>query len=221
MNKAFLKDHYDAILSNNREKIMSGGCGDTFLGNARSDNRMALVVLIRISAGIADRINACIDEIKKIEPDLYFYPAGDLHITVMDILKGEEGRSIPQNIEDYIQCIEECSRSISPFNIMFDGLTASDNAVMVRGYYDDELMIFRQNLREMFKKRGLLLEERYETVSSHVTTARLYDKFRNPERLLDYIEKPRIFGTMTVSEMELSFHNWYDTRKETISRISL
>ncbi len=221
MNKAFLKDHYDAILANNREKIMSGGCGDAFIENVSSDNRMALVVLIRISPETSDRINTCIAGLKEIEPDLYFYPAGDLHITVMDILKGEEGRRIPQNIEDYIQCIEECSRPISPFDITFDGLTASDNAVMVRGYYDDELMIFRQNLREMFKKRGLLLEERYETVSSHITIARLHDRYRDPERLLNYIEKPRLFGTMTVSEMELSFHNWYDTRKETISRISL
>ena len=221
MNKEFLNDHYDSILANNREKILSGGCGDAFLDNARSDNRMALVVLIRISAGIADRINSCIDEIREFEPDLYFYPAEDLHVTVMDILKGEEGRSIPQNIDDYIQCIREAGRLISPFNIMFDGLTASDNAVMVRGYYDDELMIFRQNLREMFKKRGLLLEERYETVSSHITIARLYDKYWDPERLLNYIEKPQVFGTMTVSEMELSFHNWYDTRKERISTIYL
>ena len=221
MNKAFLKDHYDSILANNMEKILSGGCGDAFLENARTDNRMALVILIRISPETADRINTCIAGLKEIEPDLYFYPAEDLHITVMDILKGEEGRSIPQNIDDYIQCIREAVRSISPFNIMFDGLTASDNAVMVRGYYDDELMIFRQNLREMFKKRGLLLEERYETVSSHITIARLHDKYRDPERLLNYIEKPQVFGTMTVSEMELSFHNWYDTRKNKISTIYL
>ena len=31
---------------------------------------------------------------------------------------------------------------------------------------------------------------------------------------MDYIEKPHSFGTMTVKNMEISFHNWYDTRKQ-------
>ena len=117
--------------------------------------------------------------------------------------------------------MEECSKGIPPFNIEFDGLTASDNAVMVRGYYDDQLQIFRQRLRDMLGQRGLLLEERYKTISSHVTISRLYDQYQNSEKLLDYIETPRSFGTMTVKNMEISFHNWYDTRKETLSVLSL
>ena len=128
---------------------------------------------------------------------------------------------MPPNIIVYIHCIEECSKDISPFKIEFDGLTASDNAIMVRGYYDDQLMVFRQKLRDMLKQRGLSLEERYKTISSHVTIARLLSKYQNPEKLLDYIEKPRSFGNMTVSNMEISFHNWYDTRKEVLSTIEL
>ena len=221
MDKAFLDHHYDSIISENRDKILAGGKGDPFLQNALTDNRMALVVLIRITSEIAERINSCIEDLKCIEPDLYFYPAKDFHITVMDVLRGEEGREIPPNIGEYIQCIEECSKDISPFNIVFDGLTASDNAVMVRGYYEDGLMIFRQKLRDMLAQRGLLLEERYKTVSSHVTISRLPNKYQNPEKLLDYIKRPRLFGTMTVHEMEISFHNWYDTRKEILSKVLL
>ena len=116
---------------------------------------MALVVLIRIPSDAAEKINRCIDDLKGIEPNLYYYPAEDFHITVMDVLKGEEGRRIPPNINEYIRCIEECSKDISPFKVKFDGLTASDNAIMVRGYYDDQLMVFRQNLRDMLKQRGL------------------------------------------------------------------
>ena len=216
MRRAFLDNHYDSILSNNREKILEGGTADTLLKNALADNRMSLVVLIRISPDVAEKINCCIDDLKEIEPNLYYYPAQDFHITVMDVLKGEEGREIPQNINEYIRCIEECSKGITPFKIEFDGLTASDNAVLVRGYYDDQLMEFRQKLRDMLNQRGLSLEERYKTISCHVTIARLHNKFQNPEKLLDYIEKPRLFGTMTVSNMEISFHNWYDTRKEVI-----
>ena len=221
MDRSFLVNHYDSILAANREKILAGGARDAFLDNALTDNRMSLVVLIRIPLDAAEKINSCINELKGIEPNLYYYPAQDFHITVMDVLKGEEGRSIPPNITEYIHCIEECSKDISPFKIEFDGLTASDNAIMVRGYYDDQLMVFRQKLRDMLKQRGLSLEERYKTISSHVTIARLLSKYQNPEKLLDYIEKPRSFGNMTVSNMEISFHNWYDTRKEVLSTIEL
>jgi len=221
MDRSFLDNHYDSILTANREKILAGGVGDVLLERVLTDSRMSLVVLIRIPLNVAEKINSCIDDLKGIEPNLYYYPVKDFHITVMDVLKGEEGRRIPQNITEYIRCIEECSKEISPFKIRFDGLTASDNAILVRGYYDDQLMVFRQKLRDMLKQRGLLLEERYKTISSHATIARLHSKYQNPERLLDYIEKPRSFGTMTVSSMEISFHNWYDTRKEVLSAIEL
>ena len=221
MDRSFLVNHYDSILAANREKILAGGARDAFLDNALTDNRMSLVVLIRIPLDAAEKINSCINELKRIEPNLYYYPAQDFHITVMDVLKGEEGRSIPPNITEYIRCIEECSEDISPFRIEFDGLTASDNAIMVRGYYDEQLMVFRQKLRDMLKQRGLSLEERYKTISSHVTIARLHSKFRSPEKLLEYIEKPRVFGTLTVSNMEISFHNWYDSRKEVLSVVEL
>ena len=95
------------------------------------------------------------------------------------------------------------------------------NNTFYKGYYEDHLLIFREKLRGMLKLKGLLLEERYKTVSSHVTIARLYNKFQNAEKLLEYIERPRSFGTMTVQNMEISFHNWYDTRTEILSTIEL
>ena len=221
MERSFLDNHYDSILAANKEKILAGGMGDALLEKAPEDSRMSLVVLIRISSEVAEKINSCIDDLKRIEPNLYYYPAKDFHITVMDVLKGEEGREIPPNITEYIRCIEECGKGITPFKIEFDGLTASDNAILVRGYYDEQLMVFRIKLRDMLKQKGLSLEERYKTISSHVTIARLHRKYQNTEKLLDYIEKPRSFGTMTVSNMEISFHNWYDTRKEVLSAVDL
>ncbi len=144
-----------------------------------------------------------------------------MHITVMDILGGREGRQIPENLDEYRSCIEKCASKIEPFNIAFDGLVASDNAVMVKGFYDEALLKFRESLRASFAEKGLLLEERYKTISSHITITRLYDKYRDPERLLEYVERPHSFGTMTVTSMELAFHNWYDTRNELLSRVVL
>ncbi len=90
MDRSFLDNHYDSILAVNREKILSGGVGDVLLERALTDSRMSLAVLIRIPLNVAEKINRCIDDLRGIEPNLYYYPAKDFHITVMDVLKGEE-----------------------------------------------------------------------------------------------------------------------------------
>ena len=221
IDRALLSQHYDKILSDNKDRILSGGTGDGLLVDAGEDRRMALAILIRISPDIKKKIQDCIAELRVIEPDLYFYPEHDLHITVMDVLRGEEGRRIPENIAQYIHCIEECCRDISPFTIIFDGLTASDNAIMVRGFYDVELLRFREHLRNAFAETGLKLEERYKTISSHITITRLPKRYHDPEALMDYVTKPRFFGSMAVDSMEVTFHNWYDTKKSVLSKIYL
>ena len=90
-DREFLNDFYNIkIFEKNKAKILSGGVGDSFLFHAEKDRRMALVLLIRINPFISFNIEKCINDLKAIEPDLYYYPCKDLHITVMDILKGEE-----------------------------------------------------------------------------------------------------------------------------------
>jgi 2'-5' RNA ligase len=211
------------IYQKNKQKILSGGIGDKFLANAKNDNRMSLDILIRLSPEISTKIEECISELKSVEPNLYYYPKEDFHITVIDILKGAEGRTIPTNLKEYKECIQKCIREIKPFKIEFKGLTASDNAVMVKGYYEYELQKFRELLRKELKEKGLALEERYETISSHITIMRIPDKLENPNDFCKFIElgQERMFGIMNVNSFELSFHNWYDTKKEVLLNIEL
>ena len=224
INKDFLKEHYNNIFIKNKEKICQGGVKDDLLSNVQNDERMSIVLLIRISPNISANIEKCINKVKEIESDsMYFYPSSDFHITVIDILKGEIGRKIPENINDYINCINECAKQIKPFEIEFEGLTASDNAVLVKGFYDNELQKFRELLRESLSKNNLKLEERYKTISSHITIVRNKDKLKNPEKLISFIENEskNNFGKMKVDSFELCFHNWYDTKKQAIAKINL
>ena len=222
ITKEILKEHYDNIFKKNKEKIKNGGVKDELLLNAQNDKRMSIVLLIRISPDISKNIENCINKIKEIESDsMYFYPSTDFHITVIDILKGEENRNIPENINEYIKCIRDCAKQIKPFEIEFDGLTASDNAILVKGFYDNELQKFRELLRESLIKNNLKLEERYKTISSHITIARNKELLKNPEKIMEFIEKDYYFGKMKVESIELSFHNWYDTKKKVIEKIYL
>ena len=221
-NKEKLDEHYNInIFQKNKEQFISGGIGDKSLNNAKNDNRMSLDLLIRIPSEINDKIEECISELKNIEPNVYYYPKTDFHITVIDILKGEENREIPQNLNEYIECIKICASKIKPFKIKFDGLTASNNAILIKGYYEEELQKFRESLRKILKERKLLFQERYETISCHITIMRIPDKVNKPKDLIKVIEKKQIFGIMEVNTMELAFHNWYDTKKEILSIINI
>lgn len=220
-NKPGLIELYSGILKQNQQKLLSGGTGDSFLTSSSTDERMALALVFRPSGEIAGRITAHLEQLRDMEPDLYFYPPRDLHVTVVDILKGMPGRKIPDNIEQYIQCIKECAARIRPFTVEFDGMTASDNAAMVKGFYEAELEDFRILIRRAFAEKSLPLEERYQTISSHITTTRIPIKLQNPKAFIDYIMEPVSFGTMKTDSLELVFHNWYDSKKTVLAKFPL
>lgn len=104
----------------------------------------------------------------------------------------------------------------------FEGLTYSDSAIMIKGYYTNELECLRQQLRQSIPEIGLDLEERYETKSCHITLARFPKKIHNPLYMLNFIEQNNHFpiGTFTVNKLELVFHNWYDSKKELLGGIT-
>ncbi len=220
-DRSFLSEHYASILKKNYETLLLGGNGRLDYTDFVENNVRSLVVLIRIAPDVGQRIAVCIDRLKTIEPDMYFYPQKDFHITVLDVLKGEAGRQIPENISEYIEAVKACANSIKPFEIEFDGLTASDNAVMVRGFYESALQSLREKLRQEIRSRGLTLDERYETFSSHVTIARLCDKYSEPQKILSFVNTPISFGKMSVSSLEICFHSWCDSKKKVLCEIPL
>ena len=108
-----------------------------------------------------------------------------------------------------------------PFYAAFSGMIASDNAALVKGYYEYGLEELRQLLRKQFADNNLLLEERYKTIPSHITTIRIPDKLNNPSTFIKYIEKDNEFGKMQVEGLELVFHNWYDSKKTILASMDL
>ena len=220
-NKQRLDELYNGILEQNRHKLLSGGTGDPFLTSSSIDERMALVLVFRPSVEVVVKITTHLGKLRDMEPNLYFYPARDLHVTVIDILKGRLGRQIPDNIEQYIQCIKECAAQIRPFSVEFEGMTSSDNAAMVKGFYEADLENFRIMIRHAFAEKSLPLEERYQTISSHITLVRIPVSLQNPKAFVDYIMEPVSFGTMKIDSLELIFHNWYDSKKTILAKFSL
>ena len=220
-NEIILKEHYNHILEQNKEILIKGGHGDPFLLSPKTDARMAVALLIRVKGEASGKITDYLQKLKKTEPALYYYPPQDFHITVLDILRGKPNRAIPENIADYIACIQECADKIKPFCIDFQGVTASDNAVLVCGYYEYGLEEIRRSVRKALLERNLILEERYQTISAHITVARIPQRLGHPEQFLNQIKEEICFGKMEVDSLELTFHNWYDSEKTKLAEFTL
>ena len=140
---------------------------------------------------------------------------------MLDILRGIPNRQLPDNLDDYVACIEACAKKVQPFDIMLQGTTLSDNAVLINGYYEEELEKMRQLLRKNLWESHLELEERYETFSSHVSVARIKSCLSNPNEFVESTITDVIFGKIHVDEMEMVFHDWYDSKKQVVAQIKL
>lgn len=215
---------YDSIRTKNTEVFLSGGVPDDFLNHPETDTRMAVALVIRPAEAVRQSICAVLQELHAEFPELYCYPADDLHITVLDVLRGRPGleKPSPALLAQYKNCIEAAVSQLEPFSIQFKGLVFSDGAVMVKGFDDGGLEILRAALRSALRAEGLSLEERYETTSCHITAVRFPEKLHAPAALLKRLERcdAMDFGSCAVTGFELTYHNWYDSRKECIFGVS-
>lgn len=204
--------------------IQNGGIVDQFLAHPEQDFRMGVSLVFRIPDPVKTSILKKMNDIKYCAPELYYYPTADFHVTVLDLQRAKQGLMCSSELaERYTEAIQHVAREILPFEASFCGMTASDGAVFVKGYYDSSLEIFRQKLRTLFRARDLPLDERYETFSCHITVVRFPRKIESPSAFSDVISNLSEidFGRFTVDSVQLVYHNWYDSRKEILSEIPL
>lgn len=216
---------YDSIRAKSIDAFLSGGVPDDFLNHPETDTRMAVALVIRPPETIRQAVCAVLEELHTDFPELYCSPADDLHITVLDILRGRPGleKPAPALLARYMSYLESAVARLEPFSVQLKGLVFSDGAVMVKGFDDGGLEALRAALRPALRAAGLPLEERYETTSCHITAVRFPEKLRDPAGLLAWLEQyaDTDLGSFEVTGAELTYHNWYDSRKECISAIHL
>ncbi|WP_378956485.1 2'-5' RNA ligase family protein [Pelosinus sp. sgz500959] len=197
---------------------------DQFLNNMGEDKRFGLTLQINIQGATNDLYKDIIKQIKKIEPDLYFYPDSDLHITVLEVISGnsEFEKDDAQN-NKMIELIENALSSIIKFDIEFKGLIVSDAAVLGKGYYRQGLNQIRNKIRELSREENIDVEQRYQRTSAHFTGIRFKSPLKNRSQLLDIVQKYNVaeIGRFRVNELELVIHDWYNRRKEVIKTFTL
>ena len=184
----------------------------------RNDHRFGLTILIRPVEPIKQAINQFLMHLKTLEPDQYYYPCTDMHVTVLSVITCYNGFTrLSFNRENYTKVVEQSLKNIHPFKLHFQGITASPAGILAQGYPGGMLNLLRKNLRTFLKKSGLetSFDTRYAIVAAHSTIMRFKYPLKNPDKFLKVLEEFRHheFGCMQVSEIELVFNDWYQ-RKE-------
>lgn len=214
-----LKTHYNNLFQKSLQAIQATNFQvDNYLKNRQTDHRFGLTLLLRPSEMVKNNIQKFLSHLKTIEPDQYYYPNEDLHVTVLSIISCRAGFQLEQvQLEDYFKLIAQSLVNIPQFNLHFKGLTMSPSSVMITGFYETTaLNDLRDNLRKHFKAADIeqSIDSRYRLFTAHSTVVRFQKEVQQKQAFIDLIQQYRDcdFGKMEVGEVEFVFNDWYQQR---------
>ncbi len=227
-----LETIYRNMWLNAEQKILAGQYDiDTLIGSEKDTRRgMTLLSYLHETDGpVSRRLMAFNEELARHEPDQYFYPENELHLTILSIISCIEGfRLTDIDSAAYREIIREATRHIGPLEIHCKGITASAACVVVQGYpLNDQLEALRDGLRVALGNSSLstTMDSRYKLATAHSTIARFQAPLRNSHRLIELLRDYRDydFGVYKVHQVDLVFNNWYQHLSQTqhLARLAL
>lgn len=210
-----LQQHYNELWRNASESFRQGVFEiDTDIDNP-ADTRAGLTLLIRPPQAVAKAWQAMRHELEAAEPGQYYYPASDLHITVMSIISCYPGLTLSTiDLQQYITLIRHTLNEARAFTIDFSGITASPSCILLQGFPGNNMLEqIRNGLRQTFKSSSLVhsIDKRYTVQTAHITAVRFKNNLTHPERFLNILNDYRTnaFGSGTIDQVELVYNDWY------------
>jgi hypothetical protein len=212
------KELYDAIHAANIDDLRHGRIDtDPLLLPGAGDPRRGVSLIIPVQ-GSREHYQELVNRFSQVEPDQYYYPFEDLHITIFDFIQGSAAyqRSNDRN-RQFLQISREAASDIQPFRLQQQGVVFSRTAGLIRGYDDNILVDMREKIRKRLQELNLPNDERYASESAHTTFMRFPCQLRNPQALAELIEQQREIdlGSEKITFCQLVEHDWYNTRSRT------
>ncbi|MBD8489934.1 mutarotase [Echinicola sp. CAU 1574] len=210
-----LNKHYDQLFENSLIKVKTDQYEIDKQIQSPSDSRRGLTLLARPSLETKGQIQKFLVILKGLEPDQYYYPDSDLHMTVLSIISCYVGFELKNiRVPDYIELVQKSLKGVQPFKIKLKGGTFSPAGILVKGYPENNtLQQLRNQLRDNFKGADLeqSLDKRYAIQTAHSTIMRFSSPLLRKEQLIAKIEqyKDHDFGSFTVDSLELVYNDWY------------
>jgi 2'-5' RNA ligase len=217
-----LQAHYDDMRRTAFGKLAHGEATLDMLLDSAHDTRRGITLLARPPARITSLIEELLADFQQLEPDQYYYPSSDIHLTILSIISCYQGFTLDAiNPEEYQQAISTILQHIPPFRIRFTGLTASPGGIIVQGFPEDTgLQYLREQIRRYFLASNLQqsIDQRYSIQTAHSTVIRFRKKLVDPARLLQTIERYERFtiGLFEINILELVYNDWYQRQEHTL-----
>lgn len=190
---------------------------DSLIGSEQDDRRgiTALVYLEKNNSAVCEKIGNFISDVSHLEPAQYFYPANELHLTLLSIISCVQGLKL-QDVDSqaYRELFKQALQDMAPFKVHFRGITASPAAIVIQGFpSDDHLGELRERMRKLYGASSLRtsMDRRYKLEGAHATAVRFRDGVTQPDALKQLLDKYRNydFGVAEITSLDLVFNNWY------------
>ncbi|KUG09457.1 2'-5' RNA ligase family protein [Solirubrum puertoriconensis] len=210
-----LATHYTAMWREALPRLESNSIATDPLIDDPNDHRLGLTLVIRPAAEVKQRMVEFVQQLQGFEPDQYYYPPSDMHVTLLTLISCYEGFSLDQvDLDAYTQLLAGVVQEARPFTLDFTGITASAATVMVQGFPRSEaLQQLRSRLRTAFHVSGLpqTIDKRYVLQTAHSTVARFRAPLQQRQRFVEALQQYRqhVFGSMQVEQVELVCNDWY------------
>ena len=217
-----LQKHYNSMRAAAFCRLTQGKADLDTLINSAQDTRRGITLLTRPPAPITAAIETVMADFQRAEPDQHYYPAADIHLTLLSIISCYSGFAL-EMIEpaDYRQAVHTILQDVRPFKISFSGLTASPGAIIVQGFPQDEgLKKLRDKARSFFQQSELQqsIDQRYSIQTAHSTVVRFTKEPLSADVLVSTIKKYQDydFGEFEVDTVELVYNDWYQRAANTV-----
>ncbi|MDO6447274.1 hypothetical protein Q4493_16005 [Colwellia sp. 1_MG-2023] len=210
-----LKNLYSQMWLNSIDKFHNNNCEIDDLIHDQSDMRRGITVLSYLDNSVSENITNFLNELQVIEPEQYYYPRSELHLTILSVISCFVGFKLSSiNVEDYSAIFQETMLDFEPFTINFKGITVSSSCILIQGFPESEqLNHLRDSLRANFNgsKLKTTIDSRYKLSTAHITAVRFRAPFKNNHQLMAVLSKFRNydFGTLEIKSLDLVFNNWY------------
>jgi 2'-5' RNA ligase len=182
-----------------------------------------LTVIARPSPKVQHSVALFLRELRRLEPDQYYYDASEFHLTVLSLFTARvDCEPYFAQQDKYVAAVEAALKDIHPIHIRFEGITASPSTIMIQGFFEThELNDLRNTLRRRLQLRGLGkgLDDRYRLQTAHMTVVRFRAPLHYPEAFASVLERARQrpFGATAFRSFLLVESDWYMSRRTTVS----
>ncbi len=217
-----LQATYDAL----REAALPRlACGEVELDpliDSAQDTRRGITLLTRPPAHITAAIAEMMADFRLTEPEQYYYPPADIHLTILSIISCYPNFKLNEiDPATYSSTLRQIIQLIPAFRITYQGLTTSTGGILVQGFpQSNGLDELRSAIRFAFQNYDFQhsIDSRYKIHTAHSTIIRFKKSLRSPLNLLAKLKKyeHHFFGVFEVNKLELVYNDWYQRAENTV-----